>query len=154
MPRAYSVTIAAVSVSVAQDLFEIRPVANHPVEILGLEIGQTSSTTQENIGVSIIRGHATSGTGGTTPSPAGVPIDSGDEAAGFASEINNTTVASAGTPETIHTGVVNLLTGYMQWFYDQDTRPQAHAGHTTIVVRITAPAAARTIRATLWLLER
>ena len=151
MPRLYTISVGAVSISAAQDLFEIRPVANHPIQIIGLQIGQTNSTTQENLGLSIIRGHTSSGSAGSTPTIA--PVDDGDAAAGFAAEINNTTIASGGTGVTLFTDTVNLLAGYSIWFYDEKTRIPAHAGHTTIVVRLTAPAAARTFRATLWVLE-
>lgn len=150
MPRIYTVTIAAVSVSAAQDLFELDPAADHPIEIVGIDLGQTSSTTQENLGLSIIRGHTTSGSAGTSATPA--KLDAGDAAASFAAEINNTTIASSGTAVTLLTTAWNLLSGYANWWHDPATRPKA-AGAELLVVRITAPAAARTVRGTIWVAE-
>lgn len=151
MPRLYAITVAAVSVSAAQDLFSLQAADDHPIEIVGIDLGQTSSTTQENIGVSIIRGHTSVGSGGTSATP--VPADPGDAAASFTARINDTTVASAGSAVTLLTSAWNLLAGYAQWWHDPETRPQAGQA-SLLVVRLTAPAAARTVRATLWVLER
>ena len=40
--RVYSVTFSAVAVTGAQDLFEITPADDKPVEIVGIELGQSS----------------------------------------------------------------------------------------------------------------
>lgn len=151
--RVYSVTFSAVSVAAAQDLFEITPADDKPVEIVGIELGQTSDAgdaADEVLQISIIRGHATSGSGGSAPTPA--PLNPNDAAAGFTSEVNNTTIASTGTAVTLQTGCWNVRAGYINWFPD-GARPTASQGNTTIVVRQTTPADAITMSGTLYVRE-
>ena len=72
--RIYSVVFSAVAVSAAQDLFEITPADDKPVEIVGIELGQSSDAgdaADELLQISIIRGFTTSGSGGTAPTRAG-----------------------------------------------------------------------------------
>jgi len=150
--RTYAVTFSAVAVSAAQDLFEITPATNKPIEIIGIELGQSSDSgdaQDEQLQISIIRGHTTSGSGGTAPTP--VAHCPGDGAAGFTAEVNNTTVASAGTAVVLHTGAWNVRAGYINWF-PENARPQAIQG-SVLVVRQTAPADAITMSGTLIVLE-
>ncbi len=154
MGRTYSVIFSAVAVTAAQDLFEITPADDKPVEIVGIELGQTSDAgdaADELLQLSIIRGHATSGSGGSAPTPA--PLDPIDTAAGFTSEVNNTTVASAGTGVTLWTTAFNIRAGYINWF-PPEARPAASQANTTIVVRMTAPADSLTMSGTLYVRER
>jgi hypothetical protein len=151
--RMYTVTFSAVAVSAAQDLFEITPADDRPVEIVGIELGQTSDAGDANdelLQISIIRGHATSGSGGSAATPAVTsPLDT---AAGFTAEVNNTTVATTGTPITLQTGAWNIRAGYINWF-PEDARPSATQANTTIVVRQTAPSDALTMSGTLYVRE-
>lgn len=151
--RTYAVTFSAVAVTAAQDLFEITPGTYRPVEIVGIELGQTSDSgdaQDEQLQISIIRGHTTSGSGGSSPTPA--PLLHNDVAANFTCEVNNTTVASAGTAVTLHTGVWNVRAGYINWF-PEGCRPAAIAANTTILVRQTAPADSITMSGTLYVRE-
>lgn len=151
--RTYTVVFGAVVVSVAQDLFEITPAVNKPIEIVGIELGQTSDfgdANDEGLQISIVRGHTTSGAGGTAATPA--PVEPNDAAAGFTAETNNTTVATAGTTTTPHSAVWNVRAGYINWF-PEDARPKASQANTTLVVRQTAPADAITMSGTLWVRE-
>lgn len=151
--RVYAVTFSAVAVSAAQDLFEITPADDKPVEIVGIELGQSSDAgdaADELLQISIIRGHTTSGSGGSAPTPA--PLNPNDTAAGFTAEVNNTTVASTGTTTTLQTGCWNVRAGYINWF-PEGMRPTASQGNTTIVVRQTAPADAITMSGTLYVRE-
>lgn len=153
MPRAYSVSFSAVAVSAAQDLFEITPADDKPVEIVGIELGQTSDAgdaADELLQLQIIRGHTTSGSGGSAATP--VPKDPADTAAGFAAEVNNTTIASVGTTTTPHSTAFNVRAGYINWFPEGD-RIKANQGNTTLVVRLSAPADALTMNGTLHLRE-
>lgn len=153
MGRLYSVVFSAVAVSAAQDLFEITPADDKPVRIRGIELGQTSDSgdaQDEQLQISIIRGHTTSGSGGTAPTPT--PVDPADGAAGFTAEVNNTTIASVGTTTTLHTTAWNVRAGYVNWF-PLDCCPRASQANTTIVVRTTAPADAVTMSGTLWVEE-
>lgn len=152
--RIYSVVFSAVAVSAAQDLFEITPADDKPVEIIGLELGQTSDAgdaADELLQISIIRGFTASGSGGSTPTPA--PLDPIDTAAGFTSEVNNTTVANTGTSVTLWTTTWNVRAGYINW-WPPEARPAASQANTTIVVRTTAPADALTMSGTLYVRER
>jgi hypothetical protein len=151
--RVYAVTFSAVAVSAAQDLFEITPADDKPVEIVGIELGQSSDygdAQDEGLQISIIRGHTTSGSGGSAPTPA--PINPNDSASGFTAEVNNTTIASTGTTVTLHTGCWNVRGGYINW-WPEGCRPTAGQGNTTIVVRQTAPADAITMSGTLYVRE-
>ena len=153
MGREYSVSFSAVAVTAAQDLFEITPADDKPVNILGLFIGQTSDAgdaADELLQVSIIRGFTTSGSGGSAPTPA--PLDPIDTAAGFTAEVNNTTVANTGTSVTLHTDTFNVRAGYQIWF-PPECYPRASQANTTIVVRITAPADSLTMSGTLYVQE-
>lgn len=152
--RIYTVIFSAVSVSAAQDLFELTPADDKPVEIVGIELGQSSDSgdaQDEQLQLSIIRGFTTSGSGGTTPTPQPV-ASSIDAAAGFTSEVNNTTLANTGTTGTLWTSCWNVRAGYINWF-PEGLRPAASQANTTIVVRQTAPADAITMSGTLWVRE-
>lgn len=154
MPRMYTVVAAAVTIpnSGTPDLFELVAADDHSIEIVGIDLGQTSLTTQENLGFSIIRGYTTTGSGGASVTPA--PTDPGDVAASFTAAVNNSTAASSGSPATLHTGAWNLLAGYVNWWHDEATRPKTNQSANRLVVRLTPPAATRTGRATLYVLER
>lgn len=153
--RVYTVVFANVSVSAAQDLFEISPADDKPVEIVGIElaqngVGDVGDAAEEFIRFSVIRGHSTGGSGGTAPTPR--PIKRGDSGASFAAEVNNTTVASAGTAVTLIETAFNVRAGYINWF-PEGCEPNAGQGDGTIVVRIPAPADAITLTGTLWVRE-
>lgn len=150
--RTYSVTFSAVSVSAAQDLFEVTMGSNKPIEIVGIELGQSSDAgdaQDELLQISVIRGYATSGSGGSSATPAA--LTGGDSAASFSAEVNNTTLASTGSPVTLHTGCWNVRAGYINWF-PEGARP-AVAGTSPLVVRMTAPADAITMSGTLFVRE-
>lgn len=153
--RIYSVVFGAVSVSAAQDLFELTPADDKPCEIVGIMLSQTGNSdvgdaAEECIRFSIIRGHTTGGSGGSAPTPR--PAKRSDPAAGFAAEVNNTTIASAGTGVTLHEDSFNVRAGYINWF-PPGCEPEATQGDTTIVVRIPAPADAITLSGTLYVRE-
>lgn len=155
MARVYSVVFGAVSVSAAQDFFEISPADDKPCEIIGLMLAQTGTSdvgdaAEELLRIQIIRGHATSGSGGSAATAR--PMNPSDTAAGFAAEINNTTVASAGTGVTLHEDAFNVRAGYMCW-WPAGSEPAATQANGTIVVRTTAPADAITLSGTLYVRE-
>lgn len=101
MGRVYSATFSAVSVAAAQDLFEIVAASAKPVRILGAEIGQYSDAgdaQDELLSIQFIPGYTTSGSGGTSVTPA--PIDPGDTAFG-------------GTALIRHASPFNVRAGYV-----------------------------------------
>lgn len=151
--RTYAVTFNAVAVTAASDLFELTPADDKPIEIVGIELGQytdAGDSQDELLGLQIIRGHTTSGSGGSSATPT--PISPNAAAAGFTAEVNNTTVASAGTTTTLHSTAFNVRAGYINYF-PADARPVAGQGNTTIVVRMTAPADSITLNGTIYVRE-
>lgn len=153
MARCYTVTFNAVAITAAQDLFEITPADDKPVNLLGLFLGQTTDfgdAQDETLGLQIIRGHATGGSGGSAPTPG--PMDGIDTAAGFTAEVNNTTVATTGSTVTLWSDAWNVRAGYGLWF-PEGTQPRASQANTTIVVRMTAPTDSITANGTLVVAE-
>lgn len=151
--RTYAVTFAAVAIAAAQDLFEIQPADDKPVEIIGWNIGQTSDAgdaQDEQLQITVVRGHSTSGSGGTSATPR--PLNPNDAAAGFTAEVNNTTIASSGTGVALFASAFNVRAG-SDVYLPEDVRPRAGQGDGTIVVRITAPADSLTTSGVLWVRE-
>lgn len=139
--------VAAVAVSAAQDIFEIVAPATHIIEIREVRIAQYSDfgdAQAEGISVQIIRGYTTSGSAGSTPTlyslqGAGTPAGT--------YEANNTTVAQTGTAKIALADGFNVQSG---WWYrpPADERIAVQPGER-VVVRITAPADAITLNASL-----
>lgn len=154
MPRVYTVEFEAVSVTVAQDFFEITPADDKPCKIIGLFVSQSSDVgdaAEEILRIRIIRGHSTGGSGGTAPTP--VLVNPSDTAAGFTAEVNNTTIASLGTAVNVMSYQFNIRTGLELWF-PPGAEPTVTQGQTTMVVRLmAAPADALTMSGTLWVME-
>ena len=156
MPRTYTVQFDNVSVSAIQDLFELTPADDKPVEIVGLFLSQTGvadvgDANEECLPVQIIRGYTSSGSGGSAPTPS--VIKGVDTAAGFAAEVNNTTPATTGTAVILHSDNFNVRVGYQNW-WPEGTEPFASQANTTMVVRLTrAPADAITLSGTLYVRE-
>lgn len=96
--RVYSAVFNDVTVTVAQDFFELNAPADAVVELLEVHISQQleiGDAMEEMLNILIKTGAATSGSGGTTPTA--VPRMLGDAAFGGTVEANNTTKASTGT---------------------------------------------------------
>lgn len=138
MGRLYAVTFENVAVTASQDFFEITPADDKPIAIHAVYLAQYSDfadAAEELLRVKIIRGHATSGSGGSAATP--VPLNPADAAAGATAEVNNTTIASTGTAVDLHADTFNIRAG---WVYmpTPESRPIANQGNTTIVVRLMA----------------
>lgn len=157
MGRLYAVTFENVAVSAAQDLFEISPADDKPVALHGLVLSNVGGTAdagdaqEELLRLLVRRGHATGGSGGTAPTPA--PVNPADAAAGFAAEVNNTTIASTGTTVDLLADGWNIRIPYSM-FWTPETRPGASQANTTIVVRlVAAPADSVNCSGTLYVEE-
>jgi len=152
--RMYTVQFENVSVTAAQDFFEITPADDKVCVVHAIFLSQSSEVgdaQEEMLRAQIIRGHTTSGSGGTTPTPE--PTNPNDAAAGFTAEVNNTTIASAGTTGIIHSEAFNVRTG---WVYipTPEMRPMVKQTNTTLVVRLlAAPADAVSMIGTLYVEE-
>ena len=112
MGRVYATEFENVAVTAAQDFFEIAPATDKPCRLLSLELSQFSDfadAAEELLRVRVIRGHATSGSVGGTANET--PVLPGDGAASYTGEINNTTIASTGTPVNLWSGAFNIRVG-------------------------------------------
>jgi hypothetical protein len=148
MGRIYTVEFSEVAVSAAQDLFELTAAADKPLRIHAILLGQSSDAGDaeaELLNYKLIRGHTTSGSGGTSATPR--PMDENDAAAGATCEVNNTTVASAGTAVDLISDTFNVQVGLQLWF-TPETRPRIENGALGCL-RITAPADAITLSGTM-----
>jgi hypothetical protein len=151
--RMHTVTISGVaSPAAAFDFLEIVPAAAKPIKIRRIKITQTSeaSNAEEQLAVTIIRGHATSGSGGDT-TPDGGPLNSTTPAAGYTAETMNTTIASTGSPINLIEDTWNTRAGADIAFAPEEC-PEAVNGER-LVIRSSAPNDAVTIRATFWIEE-
>lgn len=153
--RIYTVIFSAVAVTAQVDLFEIRPADDKPVEIMGLFLGQSSDfgdAQAELLAYSVIRGFTTSGSGGSTPTPA--PLNRSDTAAGFSAETLNTTLATTGTTATLHADTFHVSAGEKLWL-PEGCEWEASQADTSIVVRLAAaPADSLTMSGTLYVREQ
>lgn len=151
--RIYTVTISGVaSPAAAFDFLEISPAQDKPVRIRRIRIAQTSepTTEEEQLPITVIRGHSTTGSGGDTTPDGGV-LSPADTAKAFLAETMNTTIASAGTPVNLIEDAWNTRAGYDMAFAPEEA-PECVSG-MLLVVRSGAPADAVTIRATFWVEE-
>lgn len=147
MSRMYSVVFEEVAVSVVQDLFEIVAPSDSSVFVHALVIGQSSDAgdaESEQLSIICHRG-TTSGSGGTTPTPA--PMDVQDIVFGGTAEVNNTTQATEGA--ILHADCFNVMNGY-QYVWTPETRPQLKAAGRFVVELQTAPTDALTMSGTLY----
>lgn len=153
MARLYTVEFNAVAVTAAQDLFEITPADDKPCEVYGLFVSQYSDAgdaQDELLSLRVIRGFTTSGSGGSAPTPR--PLDRSGAASGFTAETNNTTVATTGTTNNLHSDAFNVRAGCQLWLPEGSEWACSQAD-TTLVVRITAPVDSLTMNGTLYVRE-
>jgi len=160
MGRIYTVVFqgTVTAAGTDSDLLEILPASNKPCKLRGFTLGQTSEVgdaAEENLRISVIRlGSAvTSGSGGSSATPS--PLDSADAAAGFAAEVNNTTVATT-------SGSTTILGEYAWneraspcdfWFPDAAFCPKVKNGEALVVRMQTTPADDYSGAFTFWIEE-
>ncbi len=112
--RVYRIPIVATSLTVAADLIESVGASGGMEWLTEVRFGQTTElgdAAEEQIGVSLVTGHTTSGSGGNT---SVVPLtDVGDTAYGGTVESLNTTQATAGTSVTKMLGMWNVRTEFL-----------------------------------------
>lgn len=153
--RIYTVSFTEVAVTVAADLFELTPADDKPLEVLGLFIGQSSDfgdAAAEILPYRVIRGHTSSGSGGTATTPR--PLNRSDSAAGFTAETCNTTAASAGTTNDLHADTFHVATGEKLWL-PEGCEWECSQADTTLVVRLaSAPVDSLDLSGTLYVREQ
>lgn len=141
----YDSNIEAVSVSAAQDLYELLSPSDAVCLIHGVVVEQSVSEISEQLRLTCARvtGAPTSGSGGGTITPT--PREPGSAAAGATVERNNTTQISGGTSVKCADRGFNILNGIEIIF---DPPVQVSPG-TRFVVAINAPGAALTMNCVL-----
>lgn len=152
MGRFYSASFSAVSVSAAQDVFEVLAASAKPFilhEVILVQTSDYGDAQAEGLQVTISKatGSYTSGSGGSTGTLR--PHLTNDAAAGPTPEFNNTTPASAGTGALtrIRADAFNVQAGY-QYVPTPETRILFLPAEA-VVVSITAPADAVTMSGTI-----
>lgn len=153
--RIYTVEFEGVSVTAAVDFFQLTPTDDKPIEVLGCFLGQSSDVgdaAAEILRYRVIRGHATTGAGGASPTPR--PLNRSGAAAGFTAMTNNTTGATAGSPVNLHSDTFHIATGEKLWL-PESCEWEATQADTTLVVRLmAAPTDALTMSGTLYVREQ
>ncbi len=151
----FTAAFQGVAISAAQDVFELLPNATTRIRILGFEIAQysdpflhvdASAEEIELIPISFWRGHTTSGSGGSTATPANV--SSYGRASVTAVETNNTTVATT-SGQLLWAGVWHNQAGFIYRSpedvpRDPFRRHFVMAPEERFIVRIGAPSDALT----------
>jgi hypothetical protein len=153
--RMYSISFEAVTVTVAQDFFELLSTTEKPFKVHALSISQSSDAgdaASEQLIVRIFRVTAspTSGSGGSTATPT--PLIPNDAASSVTAEINNTTRLTGGTAVTLHRQCFNVMAG-LDIVFTPECRPVV-AGATRLVVGLeAAPADSLTMSGTIYIEE-
>ncbi len=147
MGRKYTITVDAVSVSAAQDVFEITGASNKLLIIHEIKISQSSDAgdaQSEQLKVIMKRftGAYTSGSGGSSPTPR--PTDPGSPSASFTAEINNASQATGGTSVNLLADSFNVIGPGYHYLPIPESRIVI-APSSALVVCITAPADAITL---------
>lgn len=151
MGRMYSVALQLTAYTAQIDLFDLAPADDKPIVLHSLHFGQSTElgdAAEEQLGIQIIRGFATVGSGGSSATPT--PLNPSDAAAGFTARTGDTTIAAVGggTTTHVHADTWNLRGPYV-YIPTPEMRPQCSQGQTRLVVRLTgAPADSTTIAAT------
>jgi hypothetical protein len=160
MGRIYTVTMQGTVTAAGGDTdwLEVTPADDKPVKLRGMLISQISEvgdSAEEGLRFTVVRLPATftSGSGGSAPTP--VAMDSADAAAGFAAEVNNTTVATtSGTAlNVVELGWNERNSPYEMWFPDERFAPKAKQGEGLVVRQQTTLADDMTACATFWVEE-
>lgn len=157
MARMFTVVFRAVAVTAVQDFFELNPASNKPIRLARIQIGQYSDfgdAQDELLSVSVFRvpATATSGSGGTSPTPQ--LVGATGQAAGFTAKVNNTTVATtSGTlAELCAIPPFNVRSG-LDLPLEPEFRFEA-VNATLLVVRLNiAPADSLTMNGTVFVVE-
>lgn len=148
----YAATFSAVAVTAQQDLFEIVAPSTGIVILQRIVISQTTEVgdaQEESLLLTLRRGATTSGSGGTTVTPAsgGAMENSGPAFTGVV-EANNTTVATAGTVTPLHIEAWNIRSVF-DWLPIPECRPILSPSQRAVLNLGTTPADSITMSGTL-----
>jgi hypothetical protein len=114
MPRAYSVVFSGVSVTAAQDLFQIIGAAGKTLKVKRIALSDVDTTLPAGqmlqLRARFLPATVSNGSGGSSPTPQ--PMDPGDAAASFTAKANNTSKATtSGTAVVLYAGGCHLFSG-------------------------------------------
>lgn len=143
-------TIAAASGD--YDFFELDAVAEKPIEIVALFLGNKSEigdAQEEQVAFQIVRGNTTTGNGTATTARA---LDPSDGAASFSAKVVSSSPASAGTALALHTDTFNIRTG-LQLIFPPEMRPKTAGADLLCVRLLTALADDAVISGTVYVRE-
>ena len=151
MGRMYSTSFSGVAVTALQDFFSLVVADDEPVHIHACYISQTTEVAdaaEEMLRIDIVRGNGTVGSGGSAPTI--YALDSKVGGASATARANDTTEASAGTEQIMHSEAFNVRTG---WVYipTPETRIKTDQADDIICIRLlTVPADSITMDGTLY----
>ena len=151
--RTSFITFSNVAVTAGQDFISLQAADVKPFELVSIELGQSSDAgdaQDEMLPIAVKRGYTTVGSGGSSVTPAkALP---GDAAFGGTARVNDTTVASGGTPDTVLSSAFNVRAGYQKvWALDE--RPQVPQGGVCVINLPSAPADSLTMWGTVAIRE-
>jgi hypothetical protein len=153
--RIYSAQFNGVAVTAQQDFFEVLAATGKAVEILAIEIEQTTEVgdaAEEGLSILLKRGvGSTSGSGGSAPTITPLNVD--NTAAGATVEANNTTKLTGGTITTLAAWAWNIRIPFNKIF-EPERRPVVKPGDRMTLELATTPADSITVNGTIWFLER
>ena len=161
----YAATFSAVAIAAAQDVFEITAPSTGFVVLREIRLGNYSiagDANAEMLSVLVLVGYTTTGSGGTTLTPANVvnwTASGGSDVLGrtvsraplVASSVvkaNNTTVAANGSPVTVLADTMNVAGGF-RWYPGFRGERFVLDKSQRAVVRITLPSISFTGNGTL-----
>ena len=151
--RSYSVAFANISVTALQDLIAVYCGASQVIELHGINIGQVSGITVQNLRISVKRlpVPVTPGSGGNSASIQ--KMGRSDAASVVTARTNDTTQAStSGTAALLHADVFNTINGY-QFFWPPTDAPTFGINEACILSLDMAPSASMSMRGTLYFAE-
>lgn len=143
--RLYTISIADVAVSAAQDLINITATANMAFKLWRIELGQKTLTNWEARGILVRRFPATvsAGSGGSAATPR--PMSAGDPAATVTARINDTTpMTTSGTAVNLFARDWEFLNGFI-WVPMPDERPVFGPSTGMSINLPTGPSASMTV---------
>lgn len=159
--REYSVSFENVSITVAQDLFNLAPAADKPFHVVGLTLcnvggaADAGDAQEELLRISVRRMGATvtNGTGGSTPTP--VPKDIDDTAAGFTARANDATTraTTSGTNSLWFADGWNVRIPYAMWFPEKFCLQAQTTAQRVIIGLDSAPADALSVSGCVFISE-
>lgn len=150
----YSAVFTRVTVSAAQDFFELNTPSGKSIRLLGVFIGQNSEegdAASESLSIDFIVDYSTSGSGGSAPTPRALDR-SNTVAAGTTVEVNNTTQATGGSPLTLLSDAWNLQAGF-QWVATPEMQIKLGPSSRFVVASPDTPADAVTMSGTIVWME-